>query len=93
VTFFSNVILSEERRSRTESKDPTWQRRSLRELFHDTVAKNVSTVVASQADLGCFDFTAACAALALSKTAVEKTKESQTLSEVEGSSTVRREAV
>src|SRR6266513_2732306 len=43
-----------------------------RAFFHDTVFENVSTVVASQADLGCFDSTAACAALPLSMTGVEK---------------------
>ena len=45
--------------------------------FHNTVrnnvvAENVSTVVASQADSGCFDSTAACAALLLSMTGVER---------------------
>ncbi len=40
--------------------------------FHHTVAENVSTVVASQANLGCFDSSAACAALPLSMTGVEK---------------------
>ena len=68
------VILSGERRSRTESKDPTYDGSAARfaKLFHDTVAENVSTVVASQADLGCFDATAAFAALPLSMTGVEK---------------------
>ena len=45
--------------------------------FHDTVcnkvvAENVSTVVTSQADTECFDSTAACAALLLSVTGVER---------------------
>jgi hypothetical protein len=36
-------------------------------------------MVASQADMGCFDFTAACAALALSKTGVENINGCETL--------------
>ena len=55
-----------------EGPHTRWQRRWLRKLFHDALAENVSTVVASQADLGCFDSTAACAALPLSMTGVEK---------------------
>ncbi len=50
--------------------------------FRHTVAENVSTVMASQADMGCFDSTAACAALQLSMTGVEKIKKSQALREV-----------
>jgi hypothetical protein len=53
------------------------QRQWLREIFsrhrlRQLVAENASTLVASQADLGCFGSTAACAALPLSMTGVEK---------------------
>src|SRR6266576_2575608 len=55
-----------------EGPHTRWQRRWLRDLFTTPLPKNLSTVVASQADLGCLDSTAACAALALSMTEVEK---------------------
>jgi hypothetical protein len=63
---------------------PVASRAFSRHRLRQLVGENVSTVVASQADLGCFDSTAACAALALSMTRVEKFKKSHTLSEVEG---------
>ena len=40
--------------------------------LRQAVAENVSTVVASQASMGCFDSTGACAAIALRKAGVER---------------------
>jgi hypothetical protein len=51
---------------------PVPSRAFSRHRLRQIVAESVSTAVASQADMGCFDSTAACAALALSKTVVER---------------------
>src|SRR5712691_10515714 len=51
---------------------PVASRAFSRHRLRQVVAENVSTVVAPQADTGCFDSTAACAALALSMTGVER---------------------
>src|SRR5437879_3853685 len=51
---------------------PVASRTFSRHRLRQVVAENVSTIVASQASMGCFDSTVACAALALSKTGMER---------------------
>jgi len=61
-----------------ESKDPIHDGSAggFREPFHDTVCDwlwpKCVALLASQAGMECFDSTAACAALALNKTGVER---------------------
>src|SRR5882757_3291159 len=84
--FLPTVILSAERRSRTESKEPTqWQRRWLRELFHDTVCDGLWSKICRRMWHRTQTWGASTAPrLRSARQASRKSIKSQTLSEVEG---------